>query len=283
MTEIVAIDAELAERAAEYMHRCMSRRIQVAEWLRLFRYPWFPNRPASGWALMDHGQIVGVLGCVFSRREIEGRDHVLANICAWHVTEAYRQHSMGMLFTAMADRTVTITNLTPSPAIERVFVALGYGTLDTHKLFYFPLLRLRSLFGREGVEIRVGAGAVGQAVGGAARRVFTDHRDTIVEHFLITQGTRQCYLVARRRIKKKVRFAEVLYISDPGLFVDNFERTMLAILRRLRAPFLAFDRRFVPNPPRGALRVRRRSFILSKTLQPKSIDNLYTELCLLPA
>ncbi|MBZ0267870.1 hypothetical protein K8I85_06930 [bacterium] len=283
MVRIADIDESLLDEAAVFLHDHLADRFDVATWRTLFTYPWFPDRPSSGVALLDDDRIVGVLGNVWSQRRIGGETVTLCNICCWSVLPEYRQHSLPMLFRATRDEKVVTTNLTPSPAVEKLFRALGYAVLDTHKIFLPPLANLSTRFRRPAPRLTTDPEEIARRVTGGSADVFRDHRETICRHLLAESEGEQCYVLFRRRVKKRViPFTEVLHLGNPAFFARHAERFVGRILARTGAPFLALDSRFLPETGLHGIRVPRVSYTLARSVDPGQIDNAYTELSIFP-
>ena len=88
----------------------------------------------------------------------------------------------------------------------------------------------------------------------------------------------------RDSTKRGLALSELLYCSAPHILVRHLERAKLAILRRQRSVALMADARLFPaGLPRG-VRISRKDPALfrSSLLEPKELDNLYSELVLLP-
>jgi hypothetical protein len=278
---IVDIDAELVDRAARFLHEHMNSRFSVATWRSLFEYPWVPDRPSSGVALLDGDRVVGVLGCVYSRRSVDSGVRTFCNICAWTVLPEFRRYSLSMLFHATRREGLVVTNLTPTPPLERVFRALHYEILDTHKLFLFPLMNLRSIARRPEPRFVTDLDEIERRLDGPSAVVFRDHRAGICRHLLATSADEMCYVLFRRRVKPAAVFAEALHVGNPGFFGRHVERFVWEALRIARAPALAVDSRFLAGVDVCSLPVRRTSFYLGDCRR-EGIDNAYTELSVFP-
>lgn len=280
---LVDIDEEIVDRAARFLHDHMADRFGIETWRHLFDYPWFPERPSSGVALMSGEDVVGVLAAVYSRRKIDSETRIFCNICAWSVLPEFRRHSLSMLFRVTEGDGLVVTNLTPTPPLEKLFHALNYCVLDTHKLFLFPMTNLATAFLHgPAPHFITKLDEIARSVREPSAAVFRDHQDGICRHLLAVRGDDRCYLLFRRRVKRVAVFTEVLHLGNPALFVEFAERFVWKLLWMTRSPVLAVDSRFLARVSLRALPVRRTSFYLGESITPERIDNAYTELSVFP-
>ena len=118
------------------------------------------------------------------------------------------------------------------------------------------------------------------------KRIYLDHFHYCTQ-ILLTQKDKSCLVVIKKRkFKLGLSYGEILYSSDYKFLINSISAMNWFFLRFYKLVFLATDKRFVKNNPFFSVNVKMKSSYMFKTLHPnigpKDIDNLYTELILLP-
>ena len=260
-----------------------ARKIGVDSWRRLFDYEWLDKKPNLGFVLTLGDVIVGFLGVVYARRQIRGQSCVICNCTSWYILPKYRGWGPALLAAALCDQDICYTNLTPSPASARMFEAMGFKGLESQRIIFTPLLHVDTLRA-PGAEIIFDLDGIRSLLNDDQRLIFDDHLAYECLHLALRDGAECAYLVVKRRTKRGLALSELLYCSAPHILVRHLERAKLAILRRQRTVALMADPRLFRAPlPRG-VRIRRQNQALfrSSLFEPEEIDNLYSELVLLP-
>jgi acetoacetyl-CoA synthetase len=269
------------DAVCSFLYSRADRRIAAKEWRALFTYDW-DHEPGFGFVLVDGDEIVGFIGTVRSKRSINGTIHRICNLSTWFVLPDYRGAALPLLVAALKGADETMTGLTPTADAERIYEWVGFRTLDVEKLALPPLLNLRSLARSRSVQIDADRAKIRQYLNPLDRQILDDHSPYCCGHFAIRSPQSYAYVITKRRTKRRIPFSEILYCSDARLFVEHLERLKLAILTRERSLVLMIDRRLLRGHSPLGLRVKRRTVFRSETLAAAEIDNLYTELVLLP-
>ncbi|GAC1424830.1 MAG: hypothetical protein NVSMB5_19000 [Candidatus Velthaea sp.] len=244
----------------------------------LFAYPWWDG-DERGFALFANGVAVGFLGTVFSRRRVHGRDEVFCNLSSWIVREEYRSASIMLLKAILGRRDCTFVNLTPTERSYEIFAKLGFKQLESSQLILAPLASPAGLFGAScTVDIA------------EIKRRLPENERSICEQAVLWPGIRpillesdgkQCLILLRKAKAKRLPVAEVLHVSDTGLFWRYRSLVHVAAARAAGALSILIDARFANgHTVRWALkRPVKRSFRSALTdLHPADIDSLFTEL-----
>jgi len=274
---------EDVEPLCTFLHVGFARKIGVDSWRRLFDYGWLDKKPNLGFVLTLGDVIAGFLGAVYARRQIRGQSRVICNCTSWYILPKYRGWGPALLAAALGDQDVCYTNLTPSPASARMFEAMGFTCLESQRIIFTPLLHVDTLRA-PGAEIIFDLDGIRSLLNDDQRLIFDDHLAYECLHLALRDGAECAYLVVKRRTKRGLALSELLYCSAPHILVRHLERAKLAILRRQRTVALMADPRLFRAPlPRG-VRIRRQNQTLfrSSLFEPEELDNLYSELVLLP-
>ncbi len=267
---------------SSFLHETVNPAITASQWRALFEYGWDHDRPALGHVLVDGMRIVGFIGTVLSNRRIDGKIERFCNLSTWFVLPGYRNAALPLLLAAVGRTDETLTGLTPTKEAGKIYDWLGFRALDTGKLALLPFLNLRSLLAREPVRILTDRTLVREVLRSSDRVFFEDHSPYACGHFVVASPTSYAYVITKRRKKRGFPFSEVLYCSDIELFIAHLERIKWAVLRQERTVAVMIDRRLLRGRRPVGVTIRRPTLFKSKTLDAAEIDNLYSELVLLP-
>lgn len=267
-------------------------RIRPEIWRNLFDYSWLEQKPDRGFVLVDNNDIVGFLGTIYARREINGKAGLTCNLSSWYVQPRYRGWGAALLHAALRDANVTYVSLTPNPLSQQVFQMLGFQELSGPILLLPPLLHAETLQHAR-PRISFDPNDVRASLDDRRRSIFDDHAPYDCLQLVVWDGPEQAYIVAKRRVMPVPKLAswlgkrmtmpcsEILYCSNPPLLNRHLERVKLAILRRQRTVVLLTAARLFPRRLRGATLKQHTSY-RSRLFDASELDQLYSELVLLP-
>ena len=153
-----------------------------------------------GWMLVDGDEVVGFLSTILSERMIRGETVLLCNMSNWIVKREYRAHSLALHARVLADKSVTVTNLSPTPQVLKLQEKLGFTPMDKSERIILPVVTPRTFMDR--CEIVTKAGAVEAALEGERLRFFRDHQLPFNHHILLRTPLGDCYIMMNRTSKK---------------------------------------------------------------------------------
>jgi hypothetical protein len=257
-------------------------------WKGLFNYAWKLPAYPYGYVITEGEEILAFVGTIFSQRLIDGRDRICCNMNTWYVLEEHRPRMLALriLKPIISMNDVLITALSPGDLTVTVLERLGFKILDEEQIAIpvtpaiFPAFakseRPLVLFDDPGIE---------QYLSDEDRKIFKDHSTLACKHFLIRekQAGPHCYGIATTSPLRKLPFLggewfNICYLSNPGVFVENFRFFRTHLLRR-RFLALCYDARLVPkNVSRLFLRRKKKRQYRWKEGALGKVDNLYSEL-----
>ena len=255
--------------------------VSRAQWEPLFTYPW-AAQDHRGFVLADGSRIVGVLGMIFSERQIDGSSRRFCNLHNWWVDEAYRGKSLLLMRHALKLEDTTLTDLTPTPPVIEISKRLGFQELDTTARLLLPTRRDPTQDGLDGFEITDSEEVIEEVLDESDRAIFRDHKAFELRHTVVRSDREYCYLVHARVTKHWLPYCHVHYFSNAKLF-ERLQAPLRAyLLRSTGARFVALDARRISGMklPVG-FDVRMRCLYRSPQVKPEQIDNLYSEVALL--
>ena len=277
-----SIDHSEVPGVAAFLNTAVNSHISTVEWQNLFNYDWLSAKPDLGFVITLDDEIKGFLGTVYSEREIAGERRMLCNLSTWFVAPEVRGAGAFLMMAATRRPNCMYTNLTSSVEAAAICLKGGFRQIGTVKHLLLPLAQTATLVaGSPAVRVTTDPAAVAARLDDAQRRLFEDHRQNC-GHLLLEDRDQILYVITRRRIKRNVPLTEVMYVSAPPLFQRHLERVKLAALWRDRTAALACDDRFLEAAPRLAINVSRPILVKGGPIPDAAIDNLYSELVLLP-
>jgi hypothetical protein len=241
-----------------------------------------------GWVLAEGDDVVGFVGTIFSERTIRGGTVRLCNINSWIVKQEYRTHSLALFAKVIADSSVTLTNLSPSPHALKVTEKLGFTVIDKSERIILPVITPRSFMDR--CEILTEPRAVEGALKGECLQFFRDHQLPFNYHVLLRTQVGDCYLMMNRSYKTirgslRLPFARVHHIGAPDIFLRHLEKLVVRVAASLKVVAMIVDGRMLQEtvPWHSFKRPgeERKVAFRSKRLAAEDIDGLYTEAVLL--
>jgi len=274
---------EDVEPLCKFLRLGFARKRGEDSWRRLFDYGWLDKKPNLGFVLTLGDEIAGFLGAVYARRQIRGQTCMICNCTSWYILPNYRGWGPALLAAALRDQDVCYTSLTPSHTSARMFEAMGFRCLESERIVFTPLLHLDTLR-VPAPEIIFDLDGIRSMLNDEQRLIFDDHLAYECLHLALRDVAECAYLIVKRRTKRGLALSELLYCSAPHVLARHLERAKLAILRRQRTVALTADTRLFRAPlPRGVrIRRRERALFRSSLFEPEELDNLYSELVLLP-
>lgn len=237
-----------------------------------------------GWMLVDGDEVVGFLSTILSERMIRGETVLLCNMSNWIVKREYRAHSLALHARVLADKSVTVTNLSPTPQVLKLQEKLGFTPMDKSERIILPVVTPRTFMDR--CEIVTKAGAVEAALEGERLRFFRDHQLPFNHHILLRTPLGDCYIMMNRTSKKicgnwRLPFARVHHIGAPDIFVRYLEKLVVRLAASLKVVAMIVDDRMLCGavPWHSFMRPdgERTAAFRSERLAAEDIDGLYTE------
>lgn len=281
--QIRPIDQAEIPAITAFLHTAVNPRLSVSQWRALFDYSWPGTKPDHGFVVTVDGEIKGFLGTVYSERDIGGESRMFCNHSSWFVSPEIRAGGAGMLLlmAAMRRRDCLYTNLTAAAHTTALLVTVGFRQIGAVKYLLPPFAQTTGLARLPAADIVTDPATVTTRLDPAQRRLFDAHRQSC-RHLLLEDHGQTLYVITRRRIKRNVPLSEVMHVSAPALFQRHLERVKLATLWRDHTAALACDDRFLLAAPRLAIKIARPIFCKGRPFADGAIDNLYSELVLLP-
>jgi hypothetical protein len=188
----------------------------------------------------------------------------------------------------VADKSVTVTNLSPTSQVLKLLEKLGFTLMDKSQRIILPVVTKQTFVDR--CKILTDRGAVEGALEGEHLRFFRDHQLPHNHHILLRTPAGDCFVMMNRTLKTimgnlRLPFARVHYIGAPDIFVRHLGKLVLRLAASFKIVAMIVDDRMLQGaaPWHSFMRPggERKAAFRSKRLAADDIDGLYTEAVLL--
>ncbi len=241
-----------------------------------------------GWVLVDGDNVVGFVSTILSERKIRGETVRLCNTSSWIVKPAYRAHSLALHAKVIADKSVTVTNLSPTAQVLKLLERLGFTLMDKSERIILPVVTARTL--TDDCKVLTEPSSIRSALKDENLRFFTDHQLPFNHHVLLRTSAGDCYVMMNRALKTiggkfQFPFARVHYIGAPDIFTRHLEKLVVRVAASFKVAAMIVDNRMLHGavPWHSFMRPGgdRTAAFRSNWLVADDIDGLYTEATIL--
>ena len=253
------------------------------DWRNVFDYAWPHAEGHCGYAMLDDGVVVGMMGMVFSQRTLGEETHKFCNLHTWWVREDYRGKSLMLLRPLLALEGYTITHFTPCDKVRAISKRLGFEELSTQLRILLPLSRLGGSAWKA-LPMEYDPDQILPQLNTVDAAILRDHRPYNVGHLLVSEGSDQCYCLYTHVVRHRLPYCHIHYVSNPALFAEKERAIRSSLLSRHGARFVAMDSRLVTDckfPRSFDFWAPANGLYKSANLQPQQVDNLYSDVVFL--
>lgn len=278
--ETIRSDSDI-EAVARFLHEHLNPGITPEAWARSFDYPWMPDRPNNGFRLMDGPRLVGVLVGYYSERRLGTRSVKCCNLSSWCVLPDYRAHSFSLIRRMLAQSDYQFIDLTPTDQVIRISSRLNFKRVDSDRILV-PHLPLPL---RRGLKVSKPDELPATALSERARAIFEDHRTLpSISHLAIGRPPDYCYIIYAKQRRKGVPCAVIRHVEPRESLSDYLPYLGGYLLFHEGLLASVVEERFLLRRPFCSIKLARPSckFYRGAALEPGDIDNLYSEVVLLP-
>lgn len=258
-------------------------RIKKEDWRQLFIDYWKKDENYVGYVLVDKGKIVGFIGTIFSKRFINDNQFVFCNLTSWIVKKAYRNKSLHLLFPILRLKDCTLTNFSPGN-YDIIFKMFGFKKINTDIVVILPLPNIYLALSKKNCHLILDKALMGKYMNDSESKIFHDHFKFNCVHLMIISNSGNCYMIAKKVIRRRLPFIHVVFISNKIVFSMQINRSKFEIMTKLKVVGIIIDERFLSGCVIPyAIKYKRQNTILYKSniLKEEDIDILYSEMFLL--
>lgn len=251
---------------------------------RMLDYPWRPADATYGVLLESGGDVVGFIGMLFADRVLAGRALRTCNITSVAVAESHRKSSLKLFKAALSDKSVVYTCFSASPTVAEIFRFFKFTEHPTVKVVTSPLASPRSFGPSVARRARVTSGArIDEgALSEDERKLAREHHESGAAVVLVSARDERSLVVAVRRARGRLVFADVIHVSNPSLFAETLALGASALAWKLRTPVVAVEERWMSRRPLASFKYDklRPIHFRGPEVRLDVIDALYSEVVL---
>ncbi|HVZ51733.1 MAG TPA: hypothetical protein VG986_07190 [Pseudolabrys sp.] len=248
-------------------------------WRRAFVQPWAASKPNNGFVLMSGGEIVGVLGAIYSDQMVAGRLEKFCNMTSWYVVDEHRSRGLLLVLELIRQQGFTFTNLSASPEVEEILTRMGFTPLS-RDIYSVPNVALPFHLPSR-VRLVDDPDAVARVLPPQRAQICRDHKESRVSQLAIgSDEDGYCHVMFSRCGCRHIPCAIVHDVAAPHLlakFWTQFAGYALyrtgALLTRIEAKLLDGAKLPLALPMKG----RSGALFLSRTVGADAISRRYSE------
>lgn len=273
------LDEDL-DRACQFYHAHLDKRIATLQWKQAFSQPWISNKPNNGYMLVAEGRVVGVFGAIYSEQIIRGKRERFCNHSSWMVLAAYRRQSLSLLTAVLEDSGYHIISTTPNRDVAEICAYVGGLQYFDNRVTVLPNLPWpcpSAICGQIVTDLSVMQNQLEPAVW---RDIENHLQFSWLGQLVIGKPGAYCYVVFKKKIWKRSSCAFILHISNPQIFLKYHRKFCHHLLIHHAALTTHIPSRFLPTIPVVSMQTidpQPRQYI-SDTLGQGDLSFLYTEL-----
>ncbi len=281
MPEVLPIRREMFPELRDGVLRELNPNMSSELWERAFELG-DPDEP-RGYALAEGGSLVGLLGMIFSRRQIGGREERFCNLHSWYVQPEHRVRSLALIRPLAAMRDVTITDLSATSDVRAISQRLGFVELDQTAIVLPPLAWASDIERCEMIDLDDANDSAASILSPGERAIHRDHGRMACGQLLVCDSGGYCYIVYSRIthgvLPSIMATTLVHHLSDPPRFARYHATIRAHLMQHNSSQSVVVDSRLLAgaNVP-GTLRMPAIPKIFrSQRVRPEQIDGLYSE------
>lgn len=239
----------------------------------------------SSYVLVDQStndRIVGFIGLIHSIRHIDGKEHQFCNLTSWIVKKKYRFEASKLLRSALQDEEWTLTNLSPTKGVHKLFLKFGFQLLEDSTVLLTPVTAPQATFSKPWLWTTDSKRKIGKRLEGEHLKIFNDHKNTLGKHLLLYNHKTYCYIISTIRWIRNIPCSWIHYISNPSLFFSHQAHVKWGLFKSNKTLITQLDSRFVGDDiPAFAVERKLHSPRLYRParsgISSDAVDGLYSE------
>ena len=268
------LDAVCAFLREKFRSRC-----DLATWRFAFTRHWSKEKPNNGFMLREGGEIVGVLGAIYSDQRIGGRVEKFCNMTSWYVVDEHRSRGLLLMVALIRQEGLTFTNLSASPAVEEILTRMGFTPLARDIVSVANVALPFRLPSR--VRLLDDADAVARVLPPERAQICRDHKDCRISQVAIgSDEDGYCHVMFSRCGCRRTPCVIVHDLASPQLLARFWTHFAAYALYRTGALVTRIETRLLEGarwPLAIAMKSRSGALFLSRTVGADAISRRYTE------
>lgn len=235
-----------------------------------------------GYVIKDNEKIVGFIGTINRDRIISNQNYKIYNLSSLIVSWQYRVYTMRLLREIGRLENVILTSLTPTHTSYQLAKYFGFKILDDSFFLFFPIPMITNSI-KHSFEKKFIFSFLQDT---EHKKILSDHARFNCRHFLVYNKYEFCYLIFSKIIKWNIPFVHIHFLSNSQFFERNIYKITWKLLWNSKSCFLLIDSRFINDNKYLSYKYKLKTPKMyrdntEEKINPKLIDNLYSELVVL--
>ena len=261
------------------------------DWRNVFNYSWDTEQDLGGYALVDSGKVIGMMGMVFSERVINSQRQKFCNLHTWWVHKDHRGRSLMMMRPLLKLEGFTITHFTPCDKIRALTKRLGFVDLNLQQKVLLPIFGNKGKRSLRSDLVSFDDDVIVGKLDEHDHTIFQDHQPYRVGSLVVQEGDQHCYILYTHVVRFRIEYCHIHYVGNRKLFAENEVAVRMALMQKHRVRFVIIDSRLSQD-----IKFRRSFDFWAPAhavykpcggVAPNQVDNLYSDvvmlrLCILP-
>jgi hypothetical protein len=253
-----------------------------ADWAPLFEIRPHSGQDHTGYALTDNGKLVGVLGMIFSERQLAGKTLPVCNLHTWMVKPEYRGHSLLLMRAPLKYKNHVVIDLSPTEGVQKISAKLGFKALDSTLCALLPTVlpvHENAIQACQQIDL-----LTSRILSPVDRQLFLDHSQAHMNHMVLETEEGPLYVIYSLVTRWRLNYCQIHYHNDDRLFEAHSDTIRHAIMQKTRCTFVAMHDRIARRmllPRTLSLPIANRQLYLGNDEDAAHVDTLYTDISLL--
>ena len=205
---------------------------------------WVSNIQSYGFILKDHKEIVGYLGCLYSKRIINKKKLIFGNTTNWIVLEKYRQHSLKLLMELMKKNYV-FTFFADNDVSSKIHEMLGFKKLDSYEItFNFFSFLFKNIFCPKTIIKEVNEK---DKIETTCKKIISDHKNFDIFPIILNNEKKKVFSLFLKRPYGRIGNAKLMYSNDYDFTLNKINLIINYFIKKYKIFTVSVDKRFITN------------------------------------
>lgn len=238
---------------------------------------WVSSIQNYGFMLKDDKEIVGYLGCLYSKRIINKKKLIFGNTTNWIVLKKYRQHSLKLLM-ELIKKNYIFTFFADNDVSSKIHERLGFKKLDSYEItFNFLSFLFKNIFCSKTIIKEVNEKDKIETI---YKKIILDHKNFDIFPIVLNNKKKNVFSLFLKRPYGRIGNAKLMYSNDYNFTLSKINLIINYLIKKYKIFTVSVDKRFIENNNQIFVKKRKKiKWIYSKTnIKKKDVDLLYSEL-----
>lgn len=284
------------EGVYKLLKRLNDTSLSKSDWEKITMVDFKADDNHYGYVIEHDGELLGFLGTIFSKRQLNGQEMNFCNFHSWIVDPTAKTGGMALLLKVLKLKGYILTNFTASKGPYKIFKSLKFKEIAYKNYKLLPLQSAKSVVKSDIQKVTIENAE--KLLDQNQLQLYNDHIHFENAQFLtITNNDSRSFVISKRRtyvpkgfnkipvlqgvLKRNLFLGEIHYISNPEVYFNAFSSTSNAIkiCRILGVLGIIVADRYLPETVtlKKKLYPNNRPYFYKHADEDQLIDTLYSE------